>query len=51
MRDVRYKAEGERILDLMKNISGYKTESKMEGLMDSFEQMVTEEIRIDLVSN
>ena len=26
----------------MRNISGYKNEVKIEGIMDSFEQMVTE---------
>ena len=41
------KTKGEKVLDLMKNMSRSKTDEKVEVLMDRFENMVTEVRRID----
>ena len=45
------RTKGEKMLDMMKNISGFKTDEKVEVLMDRFEDMVTEVDRIELATN
>ena len=45
------RTKGEKMLDMMKNISGFKTDEKVEVLMDRFEDMVTEVDRIELGTN
>ena len=45
------RTKGEKMLDIMKKISGFKTEDKVEVLMDKFEDMVTEADRIELATN
>ena len=45
------RTKGERIWELMKKISGYKMDDRVEILMDKFEDLITEVYRIDLASN
>ena len=45
------RATGEKILDLMRVMCGFKTDYKIETLMDNFEEMVTEIRRVDLAKN
>ena len=45
------KTKGEKVLYMMKYVSGFKTDEKVEILMDIFEDMVTEVRRRDLVTS
>ena len=45
------RTKGEKMLEVMKNISGFKTDEKVEVLMDRFEDMVMEVDRIELATN
>ena len=45
------KTKGEKILDLMKKISDFRTEENIETLIDRFEEMITETDKTDLATN
>ena len=45
------KTKGENLLELMKDISGFKTDENIETLIDKFEERVTETEKMDLATN
>jgi hypothetical protein len=45
------KTTGEKILEIMKKISNFKTENKVDGLINNFEEMVTETKKLKLAEN
>ena len=43
------RTKGDKILDLIRTICGFRTDEKVETLMDNFEKMMTEIRKLDLV--
>ena len=45
------KTTGEKVLDVMRKINNFKTDEKVDVLIDKFEEMVTETDRLRLAEN